>query len=100
MKLLSQLRDRKLKRISKCLIQELILITYRWLDAFSVFHVNEHGIIDSLTIDRMMPDSDREKVTDKAAEKAAKLIGAIPKSVIFLGLSPDVSHITNVISEM
>lgn len=71
----------------------------RWLDAFSIFHVNEHGIIDKMTIDRMMPDQEREKVTEKAAAKAAKVIGAIPKSVLFLGFSPDLSQITNVISE-
>lgn len=78
-------------------MQNLIgFLFFRWLDAFSIFHVNEYGIIDKMTIDRMMPDQEREKVIDKAA---AKIINAIPKSVLFIGLSPDLSQITNVISE-
>lgn len=59
-----------------------------------MFHVNEYGIITKFTIDRMQPDQEQEKIVDKAA----KLIRGIPKAALFLGLSPEMSQITNAIS--
>lgn len=62
------------------------------MDAYSIFHVNEKGIISKVIIDRVITDSDTLEAEDKN-RKVLSRISAIPKSVLFLGLTNDITPI-------
>lgn len=58
-----------------------------WYDGFSTFYVGSDGLIYKHVVDKMMPDQDRELVTDKIISPK---LGA---AAMFVGLSSELSPI-------
>uniref|UniRef100_A0A0N5AVX6 Ovule protein n=1 Tax=Syphacia muris TaxID=451379 RepID=A0A0N5AVX6_9BILA len=63
-----------------------------WFDGYSIFYVNGEGLVDKMTIQRTIPDSERNVNKKTTTQKIAERIGVLPKEAAASCNSSDVRH--------
>jgi hypothetical protein len=61
-----------------------------WYDGFSIFYVGDDGLVFKHTVDKVMPDEDKEKVINN--EQMAAL-GSAPKLALIISVASELSPI-------